>query len=87
MKVGMYGFMKILVIEVVWKGVMVNIIFLGYIVIDMVMVVDEFVWEKIVKGIFIGCFGGIYEIVYFVFFLVLKDVAFIIGANYVINGG
>lgn len=38
-KVGMYGFMKLFVLEIVCKGVMVNMVLFGYFVMKMVIVI------------------------------------------------
>lgn len=86
-KVGMYGFIILLVCENVGFGIIVNIILFGYVVIDMVMVVLDEVCVKIIVDILIGCFGKFEEIVYVVVFLVVEEVVWIIGLNLDINGG
>lgn len=74
----MLGFIKLLVFELVKLGVMVNVICLGFIEMEMVMVMLEEVCVKVVVKILICCLGYVEEIVCGVVYLV-KDGVYIIG--------
>lgn len=69
------------------KGVMVNIVLLGYIGIDMVKVICFDVFEKIVVMILVWCFGGFEEIGLIVVWFVLNDFGFVMGVDFLLNGG
>lgn len=70
-----------------FKGIIVNCVCLGYIGMDMVVVMLEKVLEVIVGGIFVGCFGKFEEVVEIVVYLVFDVVGFMIGVVMSINGG
>lgn len=69
------------------KGIIINCIVLGYINIEMVVVVLEKVFVFIIGGILVNCFGEVDEIVKVVVYLVGDDVGFMIGLVMIINGG
>lgn len=79
--------MKFLVWEGVWYGVWVNVVVFGFIDIEMILVIWEDIWEKIIKEIFFCCFGKLEEIVWvvvFLFFFVVSS--YVIGEVLWVNG-
>lgn len=86
-KVVMYGFSCVLVNEVVICGVIVNIILLGYIVSQVISSFLLDVLDWLVVFVLICCFGKLEEVVSLCVWLVLDDVVYVIGVDYVVNGG
>lgn len=80
---------KFMVLVLVKYGIWVNVIGLGSINIDVFKVVnDNFeVMDKIMFCMLLGWIGDFDEIVLIVFFLVLKDVSYMIGIMFYVDGG
>lgn len=86
-KVGLIGFSKLLVCEVVLCGIIVNVVVLGFIEMDMICVLSDDQCVGILVQVFVGCFGGVQEIVNVVVFLVFDEVVYIMGEILYVNGG
>lgn len=86
-KVGLIGFSKLLVCEVVLCGIIVNVVVLGFIEMDMICVLSDDQCVGILVQVFVGCFGGVQEIVNVVVFLVFDEVVYIMGETLYVNGG
>lgn len=86
-KVGLIGFSKLLVCEVALCGIIVNVVVLGFIEMDMICVLSDDQCVGILVQVFVGCFGGVQEIVNVVVFLVFDEVVYIMGEILYVNGG
>lgn len=86
-KVGLIGFSKLLVCEVVLCGIIVNVVVLGFIEMDMICVLSDDQCVGILVQVFVGCFGGVQEIVNVVVFLVFDEAVYIMGEILYVNGG
>lgn len=86
-KVGLIGFSKLLVCEVVLCGIIVNVVVLGFIEMDMICVLSDDQCVGILVQVSVGCFGGVQEIVNVVVFLVFDEVVYIMGEILYVNGG
>jgi acetoacetyl-CoA reductase len=86
-KAGMHGFTMALAQEVARKGVTVNTVSPGYMDTNMVRAVPEDIREQILEQIPLGRFGKTTEIGAVVGFLASADAAYVIGANFSVNGG
>lgn len=96
-KIGCYGMLKVvevvflcnLVVEWGLKGICVNVIVLGVVVIDFVKVlVEDFKCKVIVENQMLFCwFGQFIDIVGVVQFLVMDVLVYMIGQYLVVDGG
>lgn len=78
-KVGLLGFMKILVKEIVSIGIMVNVLVFGYFDKGMIFEVVELLLDEIIKIILKRKFGDVGVILKLFDFFFLEEVDYIIG--------
>lgn len=88
-KSGIVGIIWLLVNEWVGKGININVIVLGYMVIDNIvqLCVDEVCNKVILECILVGCWGMLDDLVGVVVFLVLFVLDYINGVVLLVDGG
>lgn len=84
-KVGVNGFICVVVLELVGDGIIVNGVEFGLVVILVLGSFGDVV--VLVVYIFFGCVGQLLDIVYVMFFFVFDEVSYIIGQILVVDGG
>lgn len=86
-KVGVIGLIKVWVCEFGCCGVMVNVVVLGFIVIEMINIILEKVLEGFRGKSLFNCLGELVEVVNVYVFFVFDEVVFIIGIIISVDGG
>lgn len=83
------NFICVMVLDFGCKGICVNVVCFSFIFIGMIVdvVEDEEQLVKFVECILFGCGVDLVEIVFVIVFLVSFDVGFVIGVNFLVDGG
>lgn len=86
-KVGVIGMIKVWVKEFGCKGIIVNVVVLGFIGMEMVLIIFEKVIDMFKQKILVFCLGEFLEIVVVYVFLVFDEAVFINGVVLNVDGG